>query len=216
MVIVSAVVGVVRRKRRKAGVKNQGPKASDSQPPLTRPPPQAGKQVGVAVVVTVTVVVEGGRVISEVTVEAGRVTSIVRSDVTAACVRVTVVGCVTVTVDAAGHVNDVGVIVGLEVELVEEVEEALDVVGATLVVGRHAQALLIRVTLHAEAYVGIVPWKPGAPVKELQKAMAEESTAGAWRARRQLSPLHDAWMPGRASRLTIEKASSWTILGVPS
>jgi hypothetical protein len=59
MVIVFAVVGVVRRKRRKAGVKNQGPKASDSQPPLTRPPPQAGKQVGVAVVVTVTVVVEG-------------------------------------------------------------------------------------------------------------------------------------------------------------
>jgi hypothetical protein len=132
-------------------------------------------------------------------------------------VRVTVVGCVTVTVDGAEHVDDVGVIVGLEVELVEEVEEVVVVVvvEVTLVVGRHAQALLIRVTLHAEAYAGIVPWKPGAPVKELQNATAEESTAGAWRARRQLSPLHVAWMPGRASRLTIAKTSIWTILSMP-
>jgi hypothetical protein len=130
-------------------------------------------------------------------------------------VRVTVVGCVTVTVDGAGHVDDVGGIVGLEVELVEEVEEVVDVVEVTLVVGRHAQALLIRVTLHGEAYAGIVPWKPGAPVKELQNATAEESTAGAWRARRQLSPLHVAWMPGNPSRLTIAKTSIWTILSTP-
>jgi len=128
---------------------------------------------------------------------------------------VTVVGCVTVTVDGAGHVDDVGVVVGLEVELVEEVEEVMDVVGVTLAVGRHAQALLMRVTLHAEAYAGIVPWKPGAPVKELQNATAEESTAGAWRARRQLSPLHVAWMPGRASRLTIAKTNIWAILSMP-
>jgi hypothetical protein len=136
-------------------------------------------------------------------------------------VRVTVVGCVTVTVDGAGHVNNVEVIVGLEVELVEEVEEVeevgevMDVVWVTLVVGRHAQALLIRVTLHGEAYAGIVPWKPGAPVKELQNATAEETTAGAWRARRQLSPLHVAWMPGKVSRLTIAKTSTWTILSMP-
>jgi hypothetical protein len=91
-------------------VKNQGPKVSDSQPPLTRPALQSGVQVVVTVVdsvvvtvtvppvteVTVTVTVEGGsqRVISDVTVtstvEGGRVisdvivTSIVISDVTAA------------------------------------------------------------------------------------------------------------------------------------
>jgi hypothetical protein len=129
-----------------------------------------------------------------------------------------VVGCVTVTVDGAGHVDDVGVILGLEVdvvEVVEEVEEVVDVVCVTLAVGRHAQALLIFVTLHGEAYAGIVPWKPGAPVKELQNATAEETTAGAWRARRQLSPLHVAWIPGRASKLIIVKASIWTILSMP-
>jgi hypothetical protein len=82
-------------------VKNQGPNASDSQPPLTRPALQSGVQVVEtvvdSVVVTVTVVVEGvpaavNEVTVTVTVEGGSqrvisdvtVTSIVTSDVTAA------------------------------------------------------------------------------------------------------------------------------------